>query len=335
MEIDCNRAITVKDNDYIMFTSIQEEISQVRELIWNLINSEEKLVRGPLQQTFINEGKLLRPALMLWAARSGNCSDKANLIKAAAAIELLHVATLVHDDIIDEGDLRRGVPSVRAAYGNQVAVYAGDSLLMKSIKLLHENVEGEIIGDFIKSIDSVFKGEILQYQNRCNEITLDEYLQIVSGKTGSLFALAMGVGASFGGFDTRIKDEFYRLGMEFGIVFQMADDCIDYSKTMEKAGKNVQNDLKQGIYTMPILMALKNDDGHLRNLLKKLFLEGTALKEIRKEVALMGGIQLANEEIRNRINGCREILSSLPIESKHENDMFTGLLNEMECQING
>ena len=317
-----------------MFTSIENELNDVKTLIRSIVDFEEEMVCRPMQQSFINGGKLLRPALMIWAAKCGKYGDYSKLIRTAATIELLHVASLVHDDVVDEGTVRRGVPSVHGKFGPQIAVYTGNSLLIRCMKLLHENVESDMISDFIISLESLFKGEILQYQNRGHEISLEEYLRIASGKTGSLFALAMRIGAAYAGFDHDVREKYSQLGMEFGIVFQIVDDYIDYTKSCKEAGKTIDSDLKQEIYSMPMILALRKDEGRLRKLLRKPRLEKDVLNEIKQEVYSLGGIDLVKEEIKSRLHFCKEKLHFLQGCGMNENDVFLNLLNRMESQLN-
>ena len=303
-------------------------LEPVLETIRETTDDADELVKKPLRQTLKNSGKLLRPSLLIWAARCGGSWDTASVTAASAALEVLHTSTLIHDDIIDDGTVRRGLPCVHSVFGNSVAVYTGDYIIVKCFKLLHDSGNDALIYDFVMASEKLCKSEIVQYQNRGREIDSREYTRIAAGKTGALFALALASGAKLGGFKEADCRRFARLGEDFGIAFQIADDCLDF-RAEGSVIKNVLGDLRQGLYTMPVILALENDDGRLRALLREERTEET-LSRIRQAVLELGGIRDAGRRVLALIGKCRRELAELP--AGRDNNYFTRMLNSLEEQ---
>jgi len=309
-------------------TEINQELLEVSQVIDEATDDASELIKAPLKQTFRSNGKLLRPAVMLWAAKCGKCQGKMRLIKAAAAVELLHVSSLIHDDIIDDGQVRRGFPCVHSVFGNSVAVYTGDFTIIKSYKLLHNSGSDDLIYDFILATEKLCKSDIMQYQKRGTEISEREYIKIASGKTGALFGLSMKIGAKLGGLSDELCERFSKLGETFGIAFQIADDCLDYTDD-GTVNKSILGDIRQGLYTMPLILALQKDDGSLRALLSQERSEEN-LAAICRKVHELGGIKESKAKVQELIRQCRKMLSTLPL--KPANHYFSNLLDGMEEQ---
>lgn len=285
----------------------QESLAEVKETISCATEDADEIVKKPLRQTLRNSGKLLRPSMVLWAASlDGRRADR-SVIKAAAAVELLHTSSLIHDDIIDDGEVRRGLPSVHSLFGNSVAVYTGDYTIVKCYKLLHESGNDGLIYDFILASEKLCKSEIIQYQNRGKELSEKSCRRIAAGKTGALFALSLKIGGILAGLNEDLCNELACLGENFGIAFQFADDCLDY-KEKGSINKNVLSDLRHGLYTMPLVLALKKDDGTLRELLSQDLTDDRAEK-ICALVHELGGISAAKAQVRESIKSCRKYLS--------------------------
>ena len=306
--------------------SMQLRLDNVVRLINTVTNDADDLVKKPLKQTLINSGKLLRPSLLLWAASCGGSSNKDSVVSVASALELLHISTLIHDDVIDKGTTRRGLPCVHSLFGNSVAVYTGDYIIVKCFQLLHDTGNDNLIYDFVMASEKLCKAEIIQYQSKEREIKESTYITIAKGKTGALFALAMSCGARLAGFGEDVCIQFAELGEQFGIAFQIADDCIDYLAD-GKSGKSSMADVKQGLYNMPMILALKSDDGSLRQLLGS-EKNPKNIDSIRDMVILLGGIEAAKKEIISIISDCRVRLGQLPI--INEDSYFSSLLDSME-----
>lgn len=204
-------------------------------------------------------GKRLRPAMVIASAMSGEY-DRAKAFPAAVSIELLHTATLVHDDIIDDAPLRRGKPTVYAQEGPPTAVFTGDYLYVKSIlALASSDLPIQYLQQLGMAIEAVCVGEVDQYQNRGAINGFKTYLSRISRKTGVLFAASCAAGAKTGGLSDEHIKRLARFGGYYGIAFQIKDDLMDMLEKPDSIGKPVGSDLKEGIITLPVLLAIAKD----------------------------------------------------------------------------
>lgn len=254
------------------FPNIQALLLECLELIMEKVAIDNKEIEKTVIDLLDSEGKLLRPAYFWLFSRLGNASSDAheNIIAAAASTEVLHLATLIHDDIIDESKMRRGIETVHSKHGQDVAVYTGDLLLSVYFDLLADaKASVEIIKLNTLSMKRVLMGEINQMTNAYNtEITYESYLESIKGKTAQLFELSCYEGAYFGQCGPEIMKQSRSIGQNIGIAFQMIDDILDYTQTPETLSKPVLNDVKQGIYTLPLILGIEADEAFLP-LLKK------------------------------------------------------------------
>ncbi|MDN6491130.1 MAG: polyprenyl synthetase family protein [Leuconostoc sp.] len=209
-------------------------------------------------------GKLVRPALTLLFSELTDAPYNQKAIVLGASIELLHLATLIHDDIIDESKLRRGQDSIQAHFGKDTAVYAGDYLLTGMLSLLNDadNIQANKLA--LEALRSILFGELTQKHNRyLTDTSFDNYLTQITGKTAALFKLSVLFGAtSSDGVSSQLLDVVGKLGENLGIAFQLLDDYLDFESITEQLslGKPAGQDIRNGIYTAPILFALENPD---------------------------------------------------------------------------
>lgn len=254
------------------FPNIQALLLECLELIIEKTSIENKEIEKTVTELVANQGKLLRPAYFLLFSRLGNAPPEAHkkIIAAAASTEVLHLATLIHDDIIDESKMRRGIETVQSKYGKDVAVYTGDLLLAVYFDLLADATDSvEIIKLNTLSMRRVLLGEINQMTNAYNtDITYEDYLKSIKGKTAQLFELSCYEGAYFGQCDPETMEQSRLIGQNIGIAFQMLDDILDYTHTSKSLSKPVLNDVKQGVYTLPLILGMETSDAFLP-LLKK------------------------------------------------------------------
>ncbi len=229
---------------------------------------DDVLLKSPLTiRRFIaylsrSKGKLLRSQLLLCCAQNEDNLIDGDAVPAAIGIELLHLATLIHDDIIDDGDTRRSLPTLNRKFGRKIAVIAGDYLLAKSleqarfINAKQEHLKRDInIPDYMTLL---CLGEIAQHANSGNlNLTTRQYLNIIRGKTATLFEAACFIGAALACDDQLEYEAYQKFGRYLGMVFQISDDIIDYDAEKQKAGKNVQTDFEQGVITLPLIYALQ------------------------------------------------------------------------------
>ncbi|EQC83100.1 geranylgeranyl pyrophosphate synthase [Leuconostoc mesenteroides subsp. cremoris TIFN8] len=209
-------------------------------------------------------GKLVRPALTLLFSELTDAPYNQKAIVLGASIELLHLATLIHDDIIDESKLRRGQDSIQAHFGKDTAVYAGDYLLTGMLSLLNDadNIQANKLA--LEALRNILFGELTQKHNRyLTDTSFDNYLTQITGKTAALFKLSVLFGAtSSDGVSSQLLDVVGKLGENLGIAFQLLDDYLDFESITEQLslGKPAGQDIRDGIYTAPILFALENPD---------------------------------------------------------------------------
>ena len=219
------------------------------------------------------QGKQLRPALVgLSASATGKIQD--SHVTVAVIIELVHLATLVHDDVIDEATLRRGRPTMAANWGNEISVLLGDCLFAHALKLAAGFPTTEVCRAVASATNTVCAGEILQTQRRGNlRCTRAEYLKVIAMKTGELFALACDLGAYLSGAPLREREALRNYGMALGTAYQIYDDCLDLFGSEGVAGKSLGTDLAKGKVTLPVLVLLERDDRAIHAKLEPLVAE--------------------------------------------------------------
>ena len=248
-----------------------------------------------------SSGKMIRPRLLLLCSAFGPYALERSerLCMLAAMVELTHMASLIHDDIIDESSMRHGRPSIQTKYGKHIAVYAGDYLFALSLTLLSENAQSlhSVIADG-KTMQNILVGETEQYNNAYNiNISEKEYLNQIKGKTGVLFGLACFIGAYESGIKVTKALKAKQFGEYLGQAFQLRDDILDYKTTSSTFKKPVLLDVKDGIYSGPLIFALQNDDNnHLHELVKMgKDLTQDQLHEIENLVNHLGGVERAQK----------------------------------------
>lgn len=231
----------------------------VRERIEMILRQSGASVRGVMEHLTASSGKHFRAYLLLAAAADENDQVPPDAVLAAAALEILHLATLVHDDIIDDAPLRRGHPSIQSRFGKKAAVLSGDYLFSLALTLLAGIAEDYPVkySEFSRAISQLCLGELSQYQhNHDPELTVFSYLRIISGKTAVLFSLAMYAGAILNGDSEKNARLMGRFGHSIGMHFQLADDCLDYEASTETMRKQTSKDLAEGVITLPLILAL-------------------------------------------------------------------------------
>ena len=283
------------------FPQVQKDMIEISHIILKHVNSVPGLLGQALEDTFAVPGKMLRPAcVMLFGAFGPDADQKHDeLQKIATSIETLHNATLIHDDIIDESSMRHGRPSIQTKYGKHIAVYAGDYLFALSLTLLSENAQSlhSVIADG-KTMQNILVGETEQYNNAYNiDISEKEYLDQIKGKTGVLFGLACFIGAYESGIKVTKALKAKKFGEYLGQAFQLRDDILDYTTRSSTFKKPVLLDVKDGIYSGPLIFALQNDDNnHLHELVKMgKDLTQDQLHEIENLVNHLGGVERAQK----------------------------------------
>lgn len=235
---------------------IQNEIREFETYFLDKYAQDSRFLNRLSEDIINSGGKRLRPALAIISGMANNYSRE-KVFPLAAAIETLHTATLVHDDIIDEAKTRRGKPTISEKHGINMAVYTGDYLLANSFKFLAESgLKPDKLEMMAKASRMICMGEVNQYVNRYRVTTIPNYLKRIMRKTGVLFAASCAMGAFASDCDQKNVRAMTKLGMNMGIIFQIKDDLIDLDKELSKdEGKPVFNDIKSGIATLPFIYA--------------------------------------------------------------------------------
>ncbi|MBN2658599.1 MAG: polyprenyl synthetase family protein [Spirochaetales bacterium] len=249
---------------------IRNLLSEVEARIVDNLKEGNDYIKSSVEYLFSSTGKMLRPLLLVIGSEAGHRKDRREIINLAAAIETLHVATLIHDDIIDESEMRRGIPSIQSKYSKDYAVYMGDFLLSRSFLILAElDIPRELGVTMAKAVSRICTGEMRQYSNRFNpDITPMEYLKIVSGKTAALFSMGLSAGAFMCDAGEDVVKKLSHIGYRLGLAFQLQDDLLDYTGDDAVVGKELKVDLLRGYYGLPVIHALKGNSGaRIRSLL--------------------------------------------------------------------
>lgn len=239
------------------YPKIQKNLIQVKNLISQRLVINNKSIEEAIQKFSSTGGKMIRPALFFLFADFGVKNDQDQLIKIASSIELLHSATLIHDDIIDDSPVRRGMPSIQSQFGKDVAVYTGDFMYTSYFELLAECMsQTPFLLKNAQAMKKILQGELTQMSCTFNpDQTIGDYLRNINGKTAELIRLSCHEGAYFGGSDEKLQARAKRIGSAIGLAFQVYDDILNFSLELGEEQKPILTDVQQGIFTLPLLIA--------------------------------------------------------------------------------
>ena len=260
-----------------------------------------------------NQGKQIRPVLV---ALSGEAIGQLNddLLQVAVIIEMVHLATLVHDDIMDEADLRRCRPTLAANWGNEISVLLGDCLFAHAVTLASSFPTPDVCRSVAKATNIVCSGEILQTTQRGNfHLKRAEYIRALEMKTGELFALSCELGSALAGATPAERNAMRGYGMALGTAYQIYDDCLDLFGTEVKAGKSLGTDLASGKITLPLLVVLENASNSERDMLKNA-LESLEPDEVAKIFELLqkySALSVTRRVVHQYINNAQQLLGEL------------------------
>jgi len=289
---------------------LQAVVDRVREQI----SAFERDIAVYAEYALTNQGKQLRPALV---ALSGGATGKVNdqHVLAAVIIEMVHLATLVHDDVMDEARIRRGRPTLAAHWGNEISVLLGDCLFAHALKLAASFPTTELCRAVSAATNTVCSGEILQTQRRRNfELSRAEYFKAIQMKTGELFALSCDLGAYLSGAGAVQRTALRQYGMAIGTAYQIYDDCLDLFGSEAVAGKSLGTDLAKGKLTLPVLIALERAPAPQRAELMVMLQQwdplrfATLMGVLQSRGALKGSCQVVHEYL----GAARQKLADLP-----------------------
>lgn len=270
--------------------SFDEAFGLMKEEIDRQLSGSPFVVRRYLEHLKQTKGKYIRAISLLACAEKKDGNIPADAVKLAVAIEILHLATLVHDDVIDNADIRRGKDTLQRKFGKKTAVICGDYLLCRALKLSSSVLNKDYMKlelDIPDYMGKVCLGELNQHVNNGNlDLTVFQYLKIISGKTAALFEASFYCGAVLSSCEKKEYAKYRLMGNYIGMIFQLTDDCIDFEQTVDSAKKPVQSDYEQGVITLPLIYTLKNLTG-LKEKAKK---SGLTRAQINEAVEKAGGV---------------------------------------------
>ncbi|MBL1224380.1 polyprenyl synthetase family protein [Enterococcus sp. BWR-S5] len=317
---------------WMPYPLLAEELEATLHLMEEGIQIENKEVRQAILAMIHSGGKLLRPAYQLLFAQFGPAKDEQKAIALSASIEMLHTATLIHDDIVDHADTRRNLPTIRSQFGNQTAVYAGDYLFICCFKLLADYSSSlKSIQLNSKSMEKILSGELGQMDTHYDlNMTIDQYIDNISGKTAELFALSSFIGAYESGCSDQFANKCREIGKNIGIAFQIIDDVLDYTQSSDHIGKPVLEDVKQGVYSLPLLYALKKDRNKLLPYLEKREnLSTVETQEVYELVHSLGGVDNAQKLAEKYTQKALKAIKKLPDNDLHTKDLLLEITSKI------
>ena len=261
------------NNSYFQLkNSVENKLMLVEEKIKSKLDSNVELVKKMTDYHLNTGGKRLRALLTLGSSKLCGYTKGTRDINLAACVELIHAATLMHDDVIDNGSIRRGKKTPNKIWGNHSSVLAGDYLLSRCFEMMVEDGNIEVLKLLSSTSSIIAQGEILQLQHKGEVDMLEEtYLKIISSKTAELFAAATKVGAILSEMKTKEKEALEFYGRNLGLTYQIADDTLDYNSELKLFGKNIGQDFYEGKITLPIILLFQKANKDEKETLKKTF----------------------------------------------------------------
>ncbi len=253
---------------------VTEDMAIVDALVKERLQSEVVLINQLARYIINSGGKRLRPLLVLLSARACGYTGREHT-QLAAIIEFIHTATLLHDDVVDASELRRGQETANAVWSNEASVLVGDFLYSRAFEMMVELDNMRILEILAHTTNTIAEGEVLQLLNVHNpDTTEEEYLRVILNKTGKLFEAAARLGAVISGVPESTENALAAYGMHLGTAFQLVDDMLDYSASPEETGKNIGDDLAEGKPTLPLIYTIQNGDASAAACVRKAIEEG-------------------------------------------------------------
>jgi octaprenyl-diphosphate synthase len=290
---------------------LASDLARVDAYFQEIIDSDTELVREVGQYVRSTHGKRLRPMLAILSSRAFGYSGTDHT-KVAAALELVHTATLLHDDVVDKAPLRRGMPTVNARWGDDVAILIGDYLYSSAFHLALEALPPQVIRIICKVTASMCEGELFQIEKRESLLTRDDYLRIVRSKTAFLFSACTALGSKLAGAGDAQSAMLATYGMNFGIAFQITDDTLDLVSSDDEIGKQHWADIRNGKQTLPLIHAFSVAEPEDRADLIACWNNGRETERIMGHIRKYRGIEYALDEARQFAEAAKSQLAVLP-----------------------
>lgn len=274
---------------------------------------------GPLKplgdHVLTSQGKRLRPTILLLSSRLGGRDDRAVAPMVAAVVELIHMATLIHDDSIDESAMRRGKSSVHVQWNHNVATMLGDVFYLRAFEMLMDQGETEIAHLMTRASHTMARGELLEYLYKDNLLSEKAYLELIWSKTAVFMGACCHAGVLLGKLDARLREPMRRYGEKIGMAFQVMDDILDYTSSQDELGKEVLADLREGKVTLPMIAALRKsgrNGDYLRDRIIGLRHGNTEGRNITRFVTDHGGIEYASNLAVKLSQEAKSFLHEIP-----------------------
>ena len=298
---------------------IEPYLDKLSIILDELAESQVSQASFIARQLFSAGGKRLRPALVILSAlaASSNQIDEKKMLMIAAAAELVHSASLIHDDVVDETKERRGKPTANAKLGNKLSVLGGDFLLSKAFTILASQNDPKLMAILSANATSMAESEMLQASSEGNlDLWRDNYWRIIEGKTAGFFKVCCGCGAIIAKSDSSIYNALCDYGLKLGLSFQITDDILDFTNNSKKTGKDSLTDITNGKFTLPLILALDNIPADKKADLEEILRNNTLNKQeaasVAEIVSLAGGIEAARNSAKEKAEQAIESISILP-----------------------
>jgi len=316
--------------DATFIAPIEDRIKLVEERMHAQSDGHHAAVGAALHHLLSSGGKRIRVVVTLLTGKMlGADSDK--LITLAAAIESLHTATLVHDDLIDGAMIRRGIPTLNAQWSPAATVLTGDFVFAKAAKLAAETGSVDVMRIFAETLATIVNGEITQLFSSKWVANREDYYQRIYAKTASLFEASTTTAAILCNAREQVVQDVKQFGYEIGMAFQIIDDILDFTSEQTTMGKPVASDLRQGIITLPVLYYLENhpNDLDMRNILESNFCDENCLGRLLTSIKESGAIELSFTEARQSVQRGLDVLMKLPesLERKALEDLASYIID--------
>lgn len=289
-------------------------MARVDDLIRAKLGSDVVLINQLGAHIVAGGGKRLRPAVVLLAARAANCDGDAH-VSLAAIVEFIHTATLLHDDVVDRSDLRRGRESANAVFGNEASVLTGDFLYSRAFQMMVEVGKMRVMEILADTTNRIAEGEVLQLMN-CHDpdVTEARYLEVVARKTAELFEAGARVGAVISDASEEIEQALATYGHHLGMAFQLVDDLLDFQGDAAVIGKNLGDDLAEGKPTLPVIEAIRSGTAEQAEMLREAIRNGGSarLESVVPAIESAGGIAYTAALARREATQAKVALEPLP-----------------------
>ena len=296
-----------------IYSVVEKDFEHVNQLIIEQLRSDVPMVEKIGHHIIESGGKRMRPLLVLLAAKSLNYKENSHAL-LASIIEFLHTATLLHDDVVDTSDLRRGKATANAKFGNAPSVLVGDFLYSRAFQMMVDLGSMKVMDILSNATCVIAEGEVMQLMNVKNpDVSEDKYMDVIQGKTAMLFEASSHAGAVLAQATSEQEEALRLYGHHIGMAFQLVDDVLDYVGNAEDLGKNVGDDLAEGKPTLPLIFAMQNADEDSAKMIRQAIRKGGTdeLPQIIKIVQACGAIDYTNQKAKDHVDQAKQAISIL------------------------